>query len=77
MAKPYVGMVKRNRSNYIHATDVAIKRHIKLKGEANPYDPSWEMYFEHRIDVKMANDLKARRQLLYLWREQNGRCPVC
>jgi RNA-directed DNA polymerase len=60
-----------------HAADVAIKRHIKLKGEANPYDPTWEMYFEHRLDVKMANDLKARRQLLYLWQEQNGLCPIC
>lgn len=60
-----------------HAADVAIKRHVKLKGEANPYDPAWEMYFEHRLDVKMANDLKARRQLLYLWREQNGLCPIC
>jgi RNA-directed DNA polymerase len=60
-----------------HAADVAIKRHIKLKGEANPYDPAWEMYFEHRLDVKTANDLKARRQLLYLWREQNGLCPIC
>jgi RNA-directed DNA polymerase len=60
-----------------HAADVAIKRHIKIKGEANPYDPAWEMYFEHRLGVRMADDLKGRRQLLHLWQEQNGLCPVC
>ena len=59
------------------AADVTIKRHIKIKGEANPYDPEWEPYFERRLELKMANELKGRRQLLYLWREQNGLCPVC
>jgi RNA-directed DNA polymerase len=41
------------------AADVPIKRHIKIKGEANPYDPEWEPYFEYRLGLKMANDLKA------------------
>jgi RNA-directed DNA polymerase len=56
---------------------VAIKRHIKIKGAANPYDAAWESYFEERLDVKMAADLKGRRKLLYLWQEQKGICPVC
>ena len=68
--KPY-------RVRLFSAAEVAIKRHRKIKGEANPYDPAWEMYFEQRLGVKMASDLKGRRQLLYLWREQNGLCPVC
>jgi len=25
----------------------------------------------------MAADLKKRRKLLYLWKEQNGLCPIC
>jgi RNA-directed DNA polymerase len=54
-----------------------IKRHLKVKAEANPYDPTWEPYFEARLGVKMAESLKGRRSLLYLWREQNGICPVC
>lgn len=54
-----------------------IKRHIKVKAEANPYDPAWERYFEARLGVKMADTLQGRRSLLYLWREQSGRCPVC
>lgn len=68
--KPY-------RVKLFYASEVAIKRHIKIKGAANPYDPNWEEYFEHRLGAKMANDIKGRRQLLYLWREQSGFCPVC
>ncbi len=54
-----------------------IKRHRKVKAEANPYDPEWERYFEARLGVKMTATLKGRRSLLYLWREQDGICPVC
>jgi RNA-directed DNA polymerase len=28
----------------LKASSIAIKRHIKIKGEANPYDPAWEEY---------------------------------
>jgi RNA-directed DNA polymerase len=59
------------------AADVPITRHIKIKGEANPYDPEWELYFEKRFGVKMANNLKGRRKLLFLWHQQNGICPIC
>jgi RNA-directed DNA polymerase len=56
---------------------VPIQRHIKVRGEANPYDPAWETYFERLFDVKMESDLKGRWQLINLWREQNGLCLVC
>ena len=56
---------------------MAIRRHTKIKGAANPFDPKWEVYFEQRLGVKMADDLKERRKLLYLWKEQGGICPVC
>ncbi len=59
------------------AADVPIVRHTKVRGEANPYDPEWEVYFERRLGVKMETDLKGRRQLLYLWKQQGGICPVC
>jgi RNA-directed DNA polymerase len=59
------------------ASNVPITRHIKIKGEANPYDSKWEVYFEQRLGVKMAHDLGGRRKLLYLWQEQNGLCPLC
>jgi RNA-directed DNA polymerase len=60
-----------------YASRVAIQRHTKIKGAANPFDPQWEVYFEQRLGVKMADDLKERRKLLYLWKEQGGICPVC
>lgn len=59
------------------ATDVRIERHVKVTGEANPYDPEWEVYFERRLGVRMQANLKGRRQLLYLWKRQGGICPVC
>jgi RNA-directed DNA polymerase len=59
------------------AASMPIKRHIKIQGAANPYDPHWEEYFEHRTGVKMANSLVGRRKLLRLWREQGGVCPIC
>ena len=59
------------------ASSVPIRRYTKIKGEANPYDPEGEPYFEARLGVRMAQHLKGRRQLLRLWQEQDGRCVVC
>ncbi|MBF6613364.1 MAG: HNH endonuclease [Chloroflexi bacterium] len=69
-SKPY-------RVRFFYAVEVSIKRHTKIKGETNPYDPAWGSYFEARLGVKMAQNLEGRRQLLYLWQEQNGDCPIC
>ena len=59
------------------ARNVSVKRHIKVKAEANPYAIQWEEYFEHRLDVQMESDLKCRKKFLRLWLEQDGLCPVC
>jgi len=59
------------------AAKVPIQRHVKIRGEANPYDPQWELCFEARLGVKMAQNLQGKRALLHLWQEQNGNCPVC
>lgn len=59
------------------AAKVPIQRHVKIRGEANPYDPKWELYFEARLGVKMAQNLQGKRALLHLWQEQNGNCPIC
>jgi RNA-directed DNA polymerase len=60
-----------------HAARIPIRRHVKVKGQANPYDPQWETYFEKRLDVKMGDKLWGKQQLLSLWRSQQGVCPVC
>ena len=54
---------------------VIIKRHVKVKGNANPFDPAWEMYFERRQEQKMQVRIKPKLRLLY--RRQQGKCPVC
>lgn len=59
------------------ADKTPIRRHTKIKGEANPFDPAWETYFETRLGVKMEENLRGRRLLLNLWKSQNGTCPVC
>jgi RNA-directed DNA polymerase len=61
----------------VRARDIRIQRHVKVKGAANPYDPSWELYFEERLATQMASTLQGRCHARYLWREQNGRCLVC
>ena len=56
---------------------IPIQRHTKIRSEANPYDPQWEVYLEERLGVKMAANLRGKRTLRYLWQEQNGVCPLC
>ncbi|OAI12771.1 MULTISPECIES: group II intron reverse transcriptase/maturase [Methylomonas] len=56
---------------------VKITRHIKIKSEANPFDPKYEEYFESRLIFKMKKGVAGRRKLAHLWLHQNGICPVC
>lgn len=73
----FFGEVSGKAVHLLQAASVPIVRHEKVRAEANPFDPAWETYFEHRLDVKMQGNLRGRRYLLYLWKEQNGLCPVC
>lgn len=60
-----------------NAADVAIVRHVKIKGEANPYDHHFEEYFEARSTLKMERNLSGKHKLNYMWHRQAGCCPVC
>jgi RNA-directed DNA polymerase len=59
------------------ALRVPIIRHVKVRAEANPYDPAWECYFEERLGVTMRQALARERRYGVLWNEQDGHCPVC
>ncbi len=61
----------------LKVNDIVIRRHTKIKGEANPYDPDWETYFEERLGLQMKENLKGYKRLLRLWLNQDGNCPVC
>ena len=59
------------------ASRIPIKRHVKVRSEANPYDPAFETYFEKREADHMLDTFQGTRTLRFLWHEQNGLCPVC
>jgi RNA-directed DNA polymerase len=61
----------------LNTADTGIRRHVKIRGQANPYDPTWELYFEEKISARMAQELAGREAARVLWKRQGGQCPVC
>ena len=59
------------------ARDTPIRRHVKVKSEANPYDLAYETYFEKREADHMQVTFQGSRFLRFLWYEQRGLCLVC
>ena len=56
-------------------TAVNPQRHMKVKSDANPFDPHWEAYFQGRdrqLALKAPSALRAQ-----LRQQQTGRCPIC
>jgi RNA-directed DNA polymerase len=60
-----------------HAESTPIKRHIKVKAEANPYNPAYETYFEAREGFHMLDTFRGIQTLRFLWMEQRGLCAIC
>jgi RNA-directed DNA polymerase len=54
---------------------VTPQRYLKVKGEANPFDPAWEAYFQDR-DRKLAWWASSPFRATLL-RQQHGLCPGC
>jgi len=53
------------------------QRHIKIKSEANPFDPDWELYFEKRVYQMAAQDIGLNPKLKRIWHDQSGHCLQC
>ncbi|EAR09493.1 hypothetical protein MED297_02697 [Reinekea sp. MED297] len=66
-----------DRWDLLYANDIPIKRHKKVKGEANPYDPEFEMYFEDRVEATFRSSMEGKRKVGTLWLRQNYCCPMC
>jgi len=64
-------------TSLFRAGSLSIIRRVKIRGDANPYDPRCEAYFERRLDLKMEANPKRRQQLLRLWISQGGLCTLC
>jgi len=61
----------------VTASDTEIQRHVKIRGEANPFDPKQETYFEDRLGKKMKVGLTGKIKWLRLWWRQDKECPIC
>jgi RNA-directed DNA polymerase len=51
------------------------QRHIKVKGDANPFDREWKAYFQHR-ERHLAQQASSAFRAKIL-RQQHGQCTVC
>jgi RNA-directed DNA polymerase len=61
----------------LRADSTPIQRHVKVRADANPYDPACELYFVQREEAQMRESFRGTRILRFLWYEQHGLCPVC
>jgi RNA-directed DNA polymerase len=66
-----------SRKSALKAAEVRIERHVLIRHEANPYDPSWEEYYEDRLGTQTATTIAGRELLSALYERQGGRCVQC
>jgi RNA-directed DNA polymerase len=59
------------------ASDTRIVRHVGVKADANPFDPTWDSYFAQRKSARMLERLKDHGFPKRLWQQQQGQCPGC
>lgn len=67
----------RRTTRLYRLADTAIVRHRKVKGDYNPFDPSWEAYGEQLRMQRMLNRVAYNKQLASLFVSQQGRCAHC
>ena len=74
----YTGSDGQSSKIWLHlANRTPIRRHIKGRNEANPYDPKWDAYFEQRAVASLLGSVQVTKWLRKLWFRQHGLCPVC
>jgi RNA-directed DNA polymerase len=59
----------------INMSDTPIRRHVKIRMHANPYDLEQELYFENRWTQSWKTEPSQKRKKL--WIIQRGVCPIC
>jgi len=61
----------------VSAASTRIVRHVKVKSNANPFDPAWDPYFAQRKRKRIQEKLPEGSLPRRLWQQQEGHCPVC
>ena len=58
---------------------IKIIRHVAIRAETNPFDPSWAEYLKKREKEKMKEQLQKRKKMFErrVWERQEGKCTVC
>ena len=71
---------KKGHEDYLalkRLADVHYTEYKQIKGDANPFDPEYDLYFQKRETQLMLETLKGRKSLLCLWNKQGRTCPLC
>jgi len=71
------GDMSSNQKALVYASDTKIKRHVKIRSDANPYDRNHEEYFEKRRTLLQLDKLDYRRKVQSIWKRQKGLCALC
>ena len=58
-------------------SNIHFVEYTQIKGDANPFDLEYDKYLDQRETKKMLVTLKGRNSLLYLWKKQDRKCPLC
>jgi RNA-directed DNA polymerase len=66
---------KKNKISLFKMDSIPIRRHIKIRGKANPFDPKWYEYFKDRAMKLLKRKTQSEQDKLRTG--QKGICPVC
>lgn len=61
----------------LNASQTKIKRHVKIKQDANPYDIEWEHYYEIREKNRLQRCWQGKRQAKGILGKQENLCMLC
>ncbi len=68
---------ERYRMELYSIPSTPVRRHKKVRGDFNPFDPAQEMYGETLRQERMVENMSYRRQWAKLFMTQRGLCAVC
>ena len=74
-SRKWVFREKGGNDRLIKMNDIPVRRHAKIRADANPYDPEQCEYFTEREKKKHERNVRSKRSKM--WIKQHGVCPIC